>query len=54
MVQYVTNVMSNSTGGLMKEFVKHLLNAVLMFMNTGLRSSDNKSAYNAQMLLIAV
>jgi hypothetical protein len=51
--QYVTNVMNNSTGGLMKEFVKHLMNVVLMFMNTGLKK-DNKSAYIAQMLLIAV
>jgi hypothetical protein len=44
--------MNNSIGGLMNLFVKDLLNVELILMNTGLKK-DNKSAYNAQMLLIA-
>jgi hypothetical protein len=51
--KYVTNVMTHSTGLLKTEFVKDLLNVVLMFMNTGLKK-DNKSAYNVLMLLITV
>jgi hypothetical protein len=51
-VKFVKNVMTNSTGGLMNLFVKDLLNVELILMNTGLKK-DNKSAYNAQMLLKA-
>jgi len=50
---YVTNVMTHSTGLLKQEFVKHLLNVVLMFMNTGLKK-DNKSAYNVLMPFLTV
>jgi hypothetical protein len=43
--------MNNSIGLLMNLFVKDLLNVELILMNTGLLK-DNKSAYNAQVLLI--
>jgi hypothetical protein len=42
-LMFVKNVMLNTTGGLMKENVKHTLNVKMKNMNNGLKK-DNNSA----------